>query len=213
MREKYKNSWLRSAVYATDIALAGILGLMAIDNNSGLENKVADNLSPKTKQVRRLKVEDEIPELKEAKEDENYEISNQGLELIKQNEGFSSEIYLCPAGKSTIGYGHVVHSGENYENITKQEAENLLKKDLFSREKTVRQNVNVDLTQNQYDALCSFVYNIGEEAFRNSTLLEKLNSGDYKSASDEFDRWVYGDGKKLRGLENRRQAESELFNK
>ena len=138
-------------------------------------------------------------------------ISQKGTDLIKIFEGFSPKEYLCPAGKRTIGYGHLIREEERFNIIAEQEAEKILRNDVSYAASAVRRNVKVDLTQGQYDALCSFVYNLGEGNLRKSTLLKKLNSRDYNGASHEFGRWVYGNGKKLKGLENRREAETKMF--
>ena len=136
-----------------------------------------------------------------------------GIELIKSFEGLMLEAYLCPANIWTIGYGHTkgVQKGDTLEDET--EAEALLAKDLLIYERIVNKALEVPVTRNQFDALVSFVYNIGGGAFRKSTLLRKLNSGDTKGASVEFRRWVRAGGKKLRGLVKRREAEEALFNR
>ncbi len=140
-----------------------------------------------------------------------YKISQSGVELIKKFEGYSAKRYADVAGKSTIGYGHLIREGENYTEITKDDAEALLRMDINYAERAVQRNVSVPLTQGQYDALVSFTYNLGEGNLRSSTLLKKLNAGDYDSAASEFLRWVYAGGKKIKGLENRRKKEAELF--
>ncbi len=140
-----------------------------------------------------------------------------GLELIKSFEGLGLKAYLCPSGVLTIGYGHTGKVRGNkitlQTTITPEEAETLLKEDLIRFEKAVNSLVKVPLNNNQFDALVSFVFNIGINAFSTSTLLTLLNSGDYKGASQQFKRWIYGNGKKvLEGLEKRRAAEKKLFN-
>ncbi|MEZ5691469.1 MAG: lysozyme [Rickettsiales bacterium] len=139
--------------------------------------------------------------------------SKNGIELIKRFEGFSAEPYYCPAGKLTIGYGHVM-SGKEREGlltISKEIAENLLKKDIEIAEKTIARLVKIEITQGQFDALVSFIYNIGNQAFEKSTLLRILNDGETELAAGEFKRWVYSKGKRLRGLVKRREAEKLLF--
>ncbi|MEK6848065.1 MAG: lysozyme, partial [Nanoarchaeota archaeon] len=101
---------------------------------------------------------------------------------------------------------------ENYEIIGREEAEQLLIKDMVIAEKAVSNLVSVHLTQNQYDALVSFVYNVGRGNFERSTMLIKLNSKNYKGASLEFKRWNKAGGKVVKGLINRRQKEEVLFN-
>ena len=138
--------------------------------------------------------------------------SQTGINLIKKYEGCRLKAYKCPAGLWTIGYGHTkgVKKGQK---ITQKQAERYLKEDLQVYEKSVEKAVKVTLNQNQFDALISFVYNCGAAAFRNSTLLKKLNAGDYKGASAEFPRWNKSGGRVLNGLKYRRKAERALFDK
>jgi len=133
------------------------------------------------------------------------------LELIKASEGLRLEAYLCPAKKWTIGYGHTAtaHRGKK---ITEKTANKLLVKDLKWVKDTVDNSIGVALTSGQLQAVYSLVYNIGGSAWRNSTLLTKLNKGDYAGASAEFKRWNKGGGRVLKGLVNRREAETILFN-
>lgn len=136
--------------------------------------------------------------------------SQRGIDLIKKWEGFSSEVYICPAGKETIGYGHLVKGGENFDYITRGHAESILREDVGFAENAVNRLVKVELTQGQFDALVSFVYNLGEGQFKSSTLLKKINASD-DSAIMEFGRWVFAGGKKLKGLVKRRAEEAMLF--
>jgi lysozyme len=138
-------------------------------------------------------------------------ISKAGVNLIKEFESFEPHPYVCPAGKLTIGYGHVIKPDEQFDDLTEQEASSLLAKDLTPREEAVHRQVHVKLSQPQFDALVSFVYNVGEGAFAMSTLLHKLNNRDYLGAAGEFRRWKYGGGKELPGLVRRRRREEELF--
>ena len=138
--------------------------------------------------------------------------SEQGLSLIMQSEGFSACLYICPAGKPTIGYGHVIRAGEEYPAaISTEDAENLLVQDVNNSEQVVGRCVTIPLRQNQFDALVAFTYNIGIGAFENSTLLKLLNAGDTEAASGQFGRWVYGGGQILEGLVTRRESEAALF--
>lgn len=139
-------------------------------------------------------------------------ISSKGLELIKKYEGFSSKKYLCPAGKATIGYGHVIQNGETYTMLTEKEALTLLDQDADIAENTVNNLVKVPLNQNQFDALVSLVYNWGSGNFLRSLGLKKLNNKDCKGAVTEFSKINQANGKVLRGLVNRRLAEANLFN-
>ena len=137
-------------------------------------------------------------------------ISQQGLDLIKHFEGLRLQPYYCSGGVLTIGYGHT-KSVRKGMSITEHEAEQLLKQDLAWAEDAVSQHVQVPIKQNQFDALVSFVFNLGEGAFQRSTLLRKLNAADYKGAANEFKKWVHAGGKRLTGLVRRREAERELF--
>jgi len=148
--------------------------------------------------------------------------SQNGIDLVKAFEGLHKvkadgnvRSYRCPAGRWTIGYGHT-HGVKSGMTITPEEAEELLVEDLKTAEASVERLVKVDLTQNQFDALVSFVFNLGHGNFANSTLLRKLNRGDYEEAAEEFVRWnkarVDGELKPLAGLTRRRTAEAALFN-
>ena len=137
-------------------------------------------------------------------------IGEKGLELIKSFEGLRLRAYLCPAKVWTIGYGHTgdVRGGQV---ITQSQADDLLKQDLRRFEIAVRKLVKVPLTQNQFDALVSFAYNVGEAALSRSTLLRKLNAGDLAGTKLEFAKWNKGGGKVLAGLTRRRADEANLF--
>jgi lysozyme len=139
-------------------------------------------------------------------------ISPTGIKLIKSFEGLSLTSYLCPVGVLTIGYGHTgnVLAGTK---ITEKEADALLKQDLIKFEQAVLNYVTIDLNQNQFDALVSFCFNVGTQAFKGSTLVKRLNNGENLNivASEELPRWNKGDGKVLEGLSRRRSAEVELF--
>lgn len=141
--------------------------------------------------------------------------SANGIAHIKEFEGFRAKRYLCPAGKWTIGYGHVIVDSERITlwnaELTEEQATKLLIKDLDRFESAVRSMVTVPLTQGQFDALVSFAYNLGEAKLRSSTLLKLLNAGDYDGARKQINRWVYSNGKKLDGLIRRRARETEMF--
>ena len=137
-------------------------------------------------------------------------ISKKGIDLIKRFEGCRLKAYRCPAGVWTIGYGHTNNVRPD-DIITQNDAEELLKRDLKVHEDNVKMVVKIALTQNQFDALVSFEYNVGYGAFANSTLLKLLNAGNYNGASKQFERWVYAGDRVLEGLVKRRKAERELF--
>lgn len=149
--------------------------------------------------------------------------SKEGIELIKKFEGLHKvqedgmvSAYRCPAGKWTIGFGSVrgVRSGMK---ITKEEAEALLIKDIQDHNKAIYRNVNVPLTQGQFDALSSWVFNLGEANFKSSTALKLLNQGRYDEIPEQLMRWnkarVNGKLQVLNGLTRRRAAEAAIFSR
>ena len=137
-------------------------------------------------------------------------INEAGKGLIKEFEGLRLTSYLCPAQVWTIGFGSTDRIMPGMT-ITKERAEELLDEDLVRFEKGVLSAVKVDLNENQFSALVSFAFNVGLNAFDDSTLLKKLNWGDYEGAADEFKRWIWSDDRILEGLVRRREAERELF--
>ena len=137
-------------------------------------------------------------------------ISEKGLQLIKEFEGYEGKAYLCPAGVWTIGYGHTQGVEEN-DMCSVEEASEFLKKDVEKAERAVNELVKHELNQNQFDALVSFVFNLVRDRFRQSSLLKFLNSAHFPLAGGQFDRWVYADGKVMQGLVKRRAAEKKLF--
>lgn len=140
-----------------------------------------------------------------------YHTNDAGVSLIKSFEGCKLTSYKCPAGVWTVGYGHTGQFVKPGLSITQSEADELLLHDLDVFEAGVENAVGVELNDNQFSALVSFAYNVGIGNFRRSTLLKKLNKGDYAGAAEQFERWNRGGGKVLRGLVRRRKAEKELF--
>ena len=141
-------------------------------------------------------------------------ISKQGLELIKRFEGLHLVAYLDPVKIPTIGYGTIVIDGKPVRlgtTITQAQAEAYLYADIQKFEDHVNQLLNVPVSQEQFDALVSFVYNLGPTNFRKSTLLRLLNQGRYEEAQPQFLRWNRAGGHVLRGLTRRRLAEAALF--
>lgn len=138
-------------------------------------------------------------------------ISQKGIKLIQDFEGLALRAYRDPIGIWTWGYGSTGPHVTPDKIGTKEEAEQLLKKDLERFEKGVSEIVKVPLTQNQFDALVSFSFNLGLGNLKSSTLLKKLNASDYVGASKEFTRWDKAGGKVLAGLTRRREAEKALF--
>lgn len=139
-------------------------------------------------------------------------ISQKGLEIIKKFEGFSPQRYKCPAGKPSIGYGHVLTKDEKYTYIAKETAEELLRQDIRKVEYTINRSVLVPLTQGQFDAIASLVYNWGSGNFLRSFGLKRLNKEDYEGALAEFSEVTRCNGQELPGLLRRREAEAKLFN-
>lgn len=153
--------------------------------------------------------------------------SYQGLEFLKSLEAFRASVYddatgkpvpagQQPTGTLTIGYGHALKATETFApKIPESFATALLREDVKVAEDAIKRHVKVALNQNQYDALVSFIFNIGVGAFAKSTLLKRLNNGDYAGAASEFMRWVWGSAKgvkvRLPGLEKRREKERKLF--
>jgi lysozyme len=131
--------------------------------------------------------------------------------LIKRFESFQPNAYLDPEGIPTIGYGHTYGVVMGFT-CTQVQADDWLKSDVSLADSFVGVQVKVPLTQGQFDALTSFVFNCGIQAFAESTLLRKLNAGDYAGAAAEFPRWVHGNGMRvLAGLVTRRATERILF--
>lgn len=137
-------------------------------------------------------------------------ISLEGLALIKKFEGCRLEAYYCSGGVLTIGYGHTGGVKES-DTITQEEAEKLLRADVFKFEEYVEDNVMVELDQGQFDALVAWTFNLGPGNLRESTMLKKLNESDYASVPSEMKRWNKAGGKTLDGLIRRRNAEALLF--
>lgn len=138
-----------------------------------------------------------------------------GASLIKEFEGERLAAYRCPAGVWTIGYGHTDAAGPPKVTpgmrISSQEADRILAKDLTKYEAAVERLVSVPLSQNQFDALVSFAFNCGVGALEKSTLLKKLNRGDYDAVPAELMKWNKAGGKELPGLTRRRRAEAKLW--
>lgn len=137
--------------------------------------------------------------------------SENGINLIKGFEAFRSEPYQDSVGVWTIGYGHTIGVTKDTPPKTMEEATTDLQDDLMMAEGVINEYVTVPLSQNQFDALASFTFNLGTGSLHKSTLLKKLNVGDYAGAADEFGKWVYAGGKVLNGLVIRRAKEKELF--
>ncbi|MBE6293835.1 MAG: lysozyme [Bacteroidales bacterium] len=139
-------------------------------------------------------------------------ISDYAFEKIKDFEGLRLKAYLCSGGKWTIGYGHTkgVHEGMV---ITRQEADRLLEEDILYFENFLsKEKYAEDITQGQWDALVSFIFNLGIGNFICSTLRNKiLINIDEPTIPDEFRKWVFAKGKKLQGLVKRREWEAQMY--
>ena len=137
-------------------------------------------------------------------------ISQYGIDLIKHFEGCELQAYQCAAGVWTIGYGHTkgVQPGDEW---SEDHANHMLEVELEEYENYVSTAVTVPLSQNQFDALVSWVYNLGNGNLTSSTMLKVLNSGDYDGVPAQIKRWNKAGGKVLEGLNRRRQAEADMF--
>ena len=138
-------------------------------------------------------------------------LGERGTEILKYFEGCKLTAYQDSVGVWTIGYGHTkgVYDGMT---ITQDQAEQMLLSELEEYEGYIENMVTVPITQNQFDSLVVWVYNLGPTNFKNSTLLKELNAGNYNAAGQEITRWNKAGGKVLAGLVKRREAEAELFN-
>lgn len=143
------------------------------------------------------------------------DISEKGYAIIREFEGFKDEAYLDTGGVWTIGFGTIKYpNGQRVkkgDTCTREQAEQWLKNDCKWVDACLDKYVTAKPTQNQFDALASFVYNIGETAFAKSTMLTLLNQNNFTAAANQFDRWVFDNGKRITGLANRRTKEKALF--
>lgn len=159
------------------------------------------------------------------------QMSEEGIDALKRFEGSVKKrgvhvVYKDSGGAPTIGYGHLLTKSERTTNtitingeevdytngLTEEQAEELLAQDVDWAERCVRENTKVNLDQCQFDALVSFVFNVGCGAYRSSTLLERLNSKEFEDVPNQLMRWVYDNGKKVDGLINRREKEVAVWN-
>lgn len=138
------------------------------------------------------------------------QISQEGLSLIKKFEGCELEAYKCAAGVWTIGYGST-KGVKSEDTITQEEADQLLLHEMAEYEGYVNDMVKVDLNQNQFDSLVSWVFNLGPSNLSSSTLLTRINNKDWKDVPNQIKRWNKAGGKTLQGLIRRRDAEALLF--
>ena len=143
----------------------------------------------------------------------NAPLRAQCAEFIKQEEGLRLQPYICPGGVKTVGYGHALKPTDSMKTITEDAAFFILKEDIGVALDAIDVFVNVELNQHQIIALCSFIFNVGVDAFRKSTMLTKLNAGASSGeVAKEFHRWNKANGTVvLTGLTNRRKKEADLF--
>ena len=145
-------------------------------------------------------------------QNDSLRLSDAGLQLIEDFEGYRADWYADPVGVRTIGIGWTRELPEGFAApLSHAEARRLLRESAGEYEAAVRRHVDVPLSQPQFDALVSFVYNLGASRLRDSTLRARLNGGDPWGAAAEFDRWVYAGDRVLPGLVRRRAAERRLF--
>lgn len=158
----------------------------------------------------------------------NMKMGSSGLAALKVAEEYRETLYndgkTKKEGHCTIGYGHLVHRGicdsKKYpseelfkDGVKKKKALSILKKDFSNAEKAVNTYVLVTLSQNQFDALVIFTFNVGSTALKNSTLLKELNKGNYNKVPSELKRWNKQNKKVVQGLINRRNKEIQIWNK
>lgn len=145
-----------------------------------------------------------------------YKISDEGIEELKLMEGFRSHWYGDSEGNTTIGYGHLKEKGDNFTSLTPEEAEVVLRKDIKEVEDYLN-TLDLELEQNEYDALVCLVFNIGPGQFSKSTVLKLIRLNDDINTLTRWADWAYvtigGVKQKSKGLLNRRRAEMNLFNK
>jgi lysozyme len=155
----------------------------------------------------------------------NLHVDQRGKNLFVEWEGLERNEYLDSGGAPTIGIGHLLNRSERMsgkiiikgkpvayrDGLTTQQCWDLLEQDLGPAEKTINAAVKVALNQNQFDALVSFVFNVGDSAFQNSTLLKELNKGNYEKVPVQLRRWVLDNGKTVKGLISRREKEIGLW--
>lgn len=163
---------------------------------------------------------------KTPKEDKIMKMSDRGLELLTQWEGFELNVYKDSAGLPTIGVGHLLTKDELssgklliegetvkfHNGLTHQQVVDLLGQDVRRFEDTVRNTVTVDIEQHQFDALASFCFNVGQRAFKNSTLLKRINAMNWDDVPYQFSRWNKAGGRVVKGLINRRNNEIKRWN-
>ena len=143
-------------------------------------------------------------------------LSVEGLNLIKRFEGVRNRPYRCSAGLWTVGVGHLIGDGKLLpkswdRTFTEEEINALLVRDLSQFERGVGMYIKVPLRQHEYDALCSFAFNLGLGTLQRSTLRQKINRNDKEGAAKEILKYCRAGGKIIKGLQKRREAEYQMF--
>ena len=141
---------------------------------------------------------------------DDLKTSQEGISLIKSFEGCELTAYRCSADVPTIGYGHTAGVSDG-DTCTQEEAETMLADDLVEFEDYVKNYVESELQQNEFDALVAWTYNLGPANLKESTMLKELNSGNFEEVPRQMKRWNRAGGEVLDGLISRREAESLLF--
>ncbi len=153
-------------------------------------------------------------------------ISERGIAFITRLEGMRRNLYDDAAGLPTIGIGHLLTQDERKggmidvdgqdlviaNGLTIEQCYRLLRQDLRDPSATVNRSVIAEINQEQFEALVSFVFNVGSSAFNHSTLLRHINAGSFDRVPEEFRKWIYANGMTCEGLRRRREAEIELWN-
>jgi lysozyme len=154
------------------------------------------------------------------------QVDRSGLEFIRAREGLETHAYPDSGGAPTIGIGHLLTRAERTsgklvirgqtvryrDGLTEAQCYNLLEQDMLVPARAVNAAVKVPLTQNQFNALVDFAFNVGDTAFRESTLLKLLNQKQYDAIPEQMRRWVHDNGIRVPGLVNRREKEIALWN-
>lgn len=138
-------------------------------------------------------------------------ISESGIKFIKSFESYSPQIYICPAGYRTIGYGHLLKADEKFNHLSQAEAEDILMQDLLSAQIAVCGLIQKELVSHQFDMLVSFTFNLGAGALQRSALRSKINRGEDEFVQQEFERWIYANGRIMPGLIRRRRLEGQIY--
>ena len=166
--------------------------------------------------VRHYKPVPDIPPVDEVcKTPDHEEIPSAALhvaaEVIRKNEGLRLQVYTDPGGHKSIGYGHLLPDNDTLQHINPAQADCLLQRDLITAAEAVYRDVTGDLTIGQAAALIDFVFNVGAEAFKESTLLRELNAGNIDAVPGELRRWVHSGHRVLHGLQLRRETEVKMW--